>query len=71
MGYPRVRIAPIAGWSGGLGVRVHGAFDGTVFQCCSPVGCEAVGLVSGSIFFWPDLGSSVRLYPGSMWLVEL
>ena len=45
VGYPGVRIAPVVDWSGGF----HGAFDGTVFQCCSPVGCETVGLVSGSI----------------------
>ena len=45
VGYPGVRIAPVVDWSGGF----HGAFDGTVFQCCSPVGCETVGLDSGSI----------------------
>ena len=45
VGYPGVRIAPVVDWSGGF----HGAFDGTVFQCCSPVGCETAGLDSGSI----------------------
>ena len=34
MGYPRVRIAPIVGWSGGLGVSV---FMEPLMERCSSV----------------------------------
>ena len=63
MGYPRVRIAPIVGWSGGLGVSVF--MEPLMERCSSVVHLSGVrrSVSSLVLFSWQDLGSSAEVQP--------